>query len=193
MGTPKPGTIQQPDLGYIYIPRIPRTRAQRFWSEWGDLTVWLLGITLAFTSYNIGAYALGRFFLDHFHLWNRVIPSDASKFDKHGELIAAFLAGWLSTPAALGLLNILAHGVDEWLERRKIRFRFLDHLSAIVVAVLLTEWSILLATGAMLHPRFRYVDPVSLFGVYWFGSLLLMPTLGSLAALGYGAWRKRRH
>jgi hypothetical protein len=92
----------------------------------------------------------------------------------------------------IGLFFVMAYGVDEWLRHRRIRFRFLDHLSTIVVVILLTEWSILLVAGAMLHPRFRYVDPVSLFGIYWFGSLLLIPPLGSLAGLGYRVWRTRR-
>ncbi|KAH8813652.1 hypothetical protein DL96DRAFT_500483 [Flagelloscypha sp. PMI_526] len=189
MGTPKPGTIQHPELEHIYISR---TRAQRFWRNWVVPIAWLLGITLAFTSYNIGAGALGRFMLDHFRLWNRVIPLDTPKLDRHAELIAALLASWLSSPVAIGLLLILHFGVDRWLRRIELKFRFLDHISTVVVVVLLSEWSLLLVAGAMLHPRFQYVDPVSLLGIYCFGSLLLIPPLGSLVGIGCRAWQNRR-
>ncbi|KAH8795129.1 hypothetical protein DL96DRAFT_1690426, partial [Flagelloscypha sp. PMI_526] len=118
--------------------------------------------------------------LDHFRLWDRVIPPDVPKIERHAELIAALLAGWLSSPVAIGLLLILRFGVDSWLRRAELKFRFLDHISTVVVVVLLSEWSLLLVAGAMLHPRFHYVDPISLLGIYCFGSLLLVPPLGYL-------------
>ncbi|KAH8813667.1 hypothetical protein DL96DRAFT_1685035 [Flagelloscypha sp. PMI_526] len=79
----------------------------QLWRDWIKFISWLLGITLAFTVYNIGACALGRFLLDHFHLWDRNIPPDASELNKHAELIAALLASWLSTLAAIGVIIIL--------------------------------------------------------------------------------------
>ncbi|KAH8795132.1 hypothetical protein DL96DRAFT_1300887 [Flagelloscypha sp. PMI_526] len=196
MGTPKAGTIQHPALSPIYSPR---STSSQLWRDWIKFISWLFGITLAFTVYNIGACALGRFLLDHFHLWDRNIPSDASELNKHAELLAALLASWLSTLAAIGVIIILVRYIDRWIRRiqrqyigrRRRKFQFGDHYWTIVVVVLLSEWSLLPIAGAMLHPRFHYVDPVSLLGVYGFGNLALLPLSIPLGSFGWWAWRRR--
>ncbi|KAH8813665.1 hypothetical protein DL96DRAFT_1625068 [Flagelloscypha sp. PMI_526] len=185
MGTPRVGTIQHSDLERVYIHH---SAMSQFWREWGTFIAWLFGITLGFTAYNIGACALGRFFLDHFHIWDRTMPPYASEIDRHAELIAALVASWLSTPGALGLLVIL-FTVDDWLRiEMKAKFQFIDYFSTIVVVTLLTEWSFLLVAGAMLRPRFHYINLVALQGVYWFGSLILLPVSIPIIALSYRAW-----
>ncbi|KAH8829786.1 hypothetical protein DL96DRAFT_1590413 [Flagelloscypha sp. PMI_526] len=188
MGTPKPGNTQHHDLEAIHINR---STAREDWREWAELISWLVGITATITGYNIGACALGRFFLDHFRLWDRIIPTGVSEIDKHAELIAALLAGCLSAPLAIGIVFVLYFYVEDWLERRHSKFEIPDGFPPIIFIVLLTEWSLLPTAGAMLHPRFQYVDPVSLLGVYFFGSLLLIPWLGPLTWFGYRAWHKR--
>ncbi|KAH8829783.1 hypothetical protein DL96DRAFT_1590395 [Flagelloscypha sp. PMI_526] len=191
MGTPKPGNVQHHDLEAI---RTNHPTAYENWRDWVEIIAWLVGFTATAAGYNIAACALGRFFLDHFRLWDRVIPSGVSEIDKYAELIAALLSSWLSTPLAAGLIYVLYFPVEDWLRRRRPTFRIPDGFRPLFSIVLLIEWSLLPVSGAILHPRFHYVDPVSLLGAYFFGSLLLIPWLGPLIWFGYRAWPwYRRH
>ncbi|KAH8813653.1 hypothetical protein DL96DRAFT_1625034 [Flagelloscypha sp. PMI_526] len=180
MGTPNPGTIQHHDLD---VP-------QQSFRDWEGYFGILFQLTIVFTGYNIGACALGGLFLDCFHLRDRDTPSDVSVMDKYAELIGAVLAAWLSVPVFAGLAFILKHGI-EGLKHSKIIFQFLDHEYTFAAVLFLAQWFGLLLAGAILHPKFHYVDAVSLFGLYWLGTLILI-LLCILAVFSYGVWHKRR-
>ncbi|KAH8795133.1 hypothetical protein DL96DRAFT_1723785 [Flagelloscypha sp. PMI_526] len=181
MATPRVGTTQQRDPETL---RLTGSRVKYRIQEALSMIAWLLGFTAVSAAYHVGACALGRFFLDHFNLWERKIPSNASPLNKHAELLAALLASCLSTPVAVGLLYALL-AVDNVIDRRRTKFLFLNNVSDAVFYVILTEWSLLPVSGLILHPRLEYVNPVSILGVYWFGSLVLLPISIPLACLGY--------
>ncbi|KAH8795137.1 hypothetical protein DL96DRAFT_1567776 [Flagelloscypha sp. PMI_526] len=174
MPTPKQGTVQQRDLETL-LPQYPRyISVKHFYEDWIGPFCIVLAITAFSAAFNIGACALGRFFLDHFHLWDRRIPSEASSLDKHAELFAAVLASCLSTLVAIGLFVIFIKA-DDIFKRWKMNFRFLNFPSSLLVLLVLIEWAFLPVSGAIIHPKYQYVNPVSMLGVYWFGHLPLLP------------------
>ncbi|KAH8813674.1 hypothetical protein DL96DRAFT_501016 [Flagelloscypha sp. PMI_526] len=184
MPTPRQGTIQHREIETPVPPYSRYTAVKNFLDDWLVPISWILAFTILCAAYNIGACALGRFFLDHFHLWDRRIPSEASSLDKHAELLAALLASCLSTPIAIGLLVVFSKA-DDIYDRREMRFKFLNSLSSIVVFIVLTEWAFLPVSGVILHPRYQYVNPISILGVFWFGNIPLLPLSISLAWFVY--------
>ncbi|KAH8813668.1 hypothetical protein DL96DRAFT_1715983 [Flagelloscypha sp. PMI_526] len=185
MPTPKQGTLQHRELEALVPPYSRYAAVKGFLNDWLAPIGWVLGITIFSAAYNIGACALGRFFLDQFHLWDRRIPSEASSLDKHAELYAALLAGCVSTPVAIGLL-IMFFMIDDILDRRfNMNFQFLSSLSRIVALIVAIEWTFLPICAAIIHPRYKYVNPISILGVYWFGSLFLLPLSIPLAWFVY--------
>ncbi|KAH8824037.1 hypothetical protein DL96DRAFT_1818736 [Flagelloscypha sp. PMI_526] len=189
MPTPREGTIQHHELGTLYVP-YSRSRVNAFINDWLIPIAWLLPVTAAIAAYNIGVCALGRFFLDHFHLWNRRISSSASSLDKHAELLAVLLAGCLSTPVTLGLALAIFE-VEDMLERKGRRIEILDSMVKAVVVLFFVNWILVPISGAILHPRYQYVTPVSLLGVYWFGNLVLLPLSVPLAWFGCSLLREK--
>ncbi|KAH8824036.1 hypothetical protein DL96DRAFT_1818735 [Flagelloscypha sp. PMI_526] len=183
MPTPRVGTIQHPELGTLHTPYV-KSRVNTVIREWTIFLLWLLGITAAVVTYNIGACALGRFFLDHFHLWNRRIPSSASSLDKHAELLGVLLAGCLSTPLTLELI-LAIFKVEDISRRRGGTVEIIDSSDKAVALLIFVDWTLIPISGAIIHPRYQYVNPVSLLGVYWFGNVVLLPLSGPLACFGY--------
>ncbi|KAH8795131.1 hypothetical protein DL96DRAFT_1723782 [Flagelloscypha sp. PMI_526] len=174
MTAPRGGTLQQGELESLHPPYPRFAAVKEFIDEWMLPIAWIIGFTALGAAYNIGACALGRFFLDHFHLWNRIIPADASSLDKRAEYFAGLIASCLSIPVATVLIAAL-FVMEDVLDRRGKRFRPLASLSNIVILITFTEWCLLPVSGAIIHTRFYYVNPISLMGVYWFGSLVLLP------------------
>ncbi|KAH8813670.1 hypothetical protein DL96DRAFT_1625075, partial [Flagelloscypha sp. PMI_526] len=187
--TPRVGTVQHLELEAQV--QASDSTMKRIIEDWLIPIAQLLGVTAAIAAYNIGACALGRFFLDHFHIWDRQIPTDASHINKYAELFAALLASCLSTPVAFGLIFMLFIYVDEFLDRLEIKFQFLDDatVSTMIIITFLTEWSLIPVAAAIFHPRFHSVNPVSLLGVYGFGTLVLLPLSILLASFGFVLWR----
>ncbi|KAH8824911.1 hypothetical protein DL96DRAFT_1611256 [Flagelloscypha sp. PMI_526] len=178
MPTPREGTLQHRDLESL-SPR-PFFR----------LPKWLASIDVEFVNsfffffvavsiYNTVACALGRFFLDHFHLWNRTIPPDARSLDKHGELVAAFLASCLSLIATVAILYLCTF-LDDVLRVRGKNFEILTHNPSILGIIIFSVVTMVPVAGAIIHPGLHYVNPVSMLAVYGFGSVLLIPSLALL-------------
>ncbi|KAH8804092.1 hypothetical protein DL96DRAFT_1686755 [Flagelloscypha sp. PMI_526] len=131
--------------------------------EWLVPLAWVLAITVAAAAYNIGACALGRFSLDHFHLWNRRIPSNASSLDKHTELYAALLATCLSAPVSLGLIYAIFN-TEAIISRRYWRFTIVTSLFQLAGLIVLVEWNLIPISAAIIHPKYQYVNSVSILG-----------------------------
>ncbi|KAH8813666.1 hypothetical protein DL96DRAFT_1757537 [Flagelloscypha sp. PMI_526] len=123
MTAPRGGTIQQRVLESLRPPYPRFAAAKGFMDEWVLSIAWVFG-----AAYNIGACALGRSFLDHFHIWDRRIPADASSLDKRAELFAALIASCLST-SVVTVLTAALSVIDEVLDRRGKRFQFATPLS----------------------------------------------------------------
>ncbi|KAH8825501.1 hypothetical protein DL96DRAFT_1817045 [Flagelloscypha sp. PMI_526] len=176
MPTQYPGTIQQPDVESLYQPPKKKLLLQR----WILLTIQLIEISIGSSIHSVACCALGRFMLDHFHLWSSrwIIPPNEPSIEKHAELIAAFMAGCLAGPATYGAAAV-SHTIIPDLRRRNVYVRIrTDDLGSWAV-YLLVLWVSMAITGAMLHPRFRYLTVGSILGVYGFGALLLfLPSLG---------------
>ncbi|KAH8824039.1 hypothetical protein DL96DRAFT_1616159 [Flagelloscypha sp. PMI_526] len=184
MPTPRAGTIQHSELEPLYPSYKPQSRVKQLVKEWLIPLAWVLAITLAAAAYNIGACALGRIFLDHFHLWDRRIPSNASSLDKYAELYAPLLASCLSAPVSLGLMYAIFN-VEDMISRRYGRFTIVTSLFQLAVLVILVEWTLIPISAAIIHPRYQYVNPASILGVYWFGNLVLLPLSTPSAYFGY--------
>ncbi|KAH8813705.1 hypothetical protein DL96DRAFT_1716012 [Flagelloscypha sp. PMI_526] len=207
MPTPKSGTIQQPDLEALYIPYKkvffqPRLCALEidvvYLQTRSKITdnvrfyLWVLFITGLFCGYNIAACALGRFLLDHFHLWKWTIPSDAPSIERHAELIAAFLATFLATPTMVVVFLFLIWA-DHRLEDRDVNYQFQDHSYSLVGAYVFANWAMMIVTGAMFRPRFHHISVASILGVYGFGNLLLLPACGIfmiISFVSYDLWKE---
>ncbi|KAH8796836.1 hypothetical protein DL96DRAFT_1009556 [Flagelloscypha sp. PMI_526] len=183
MLTPYPGTIQQPDIDSIYPPTKTRGKFNL------RLIVQLVEISAGSCAHTVTCCALGRFMLDHFHLWHSrwIIPPNAPNIEKHAELIAAFMAGCLTGPAIYGAVVGASFFFSELRSRfprlrARLRFRipypFSD--SPIWILYFFVLWTLLAVTGAILHPRFQYLTVGSVLAVYGFGSLLLFPPSFSL-------------
>ncbi|KAH8824910.1 hypothetical protein DL96DRAFT_1682129 [Flagelloscypha sp. PMI_526] len=182
MPTPRDGTHQHPELESL-PPRISLLM------KWQAITgidiefiLWLLGLDAILCAYNIVACVLGRFFLDHFHLWKQSIPPDARSIDKYGELIAAFLAGCLSLPATLGLVYMCLR-IDDMLDAQGKRFQILGHDILPFALILFMIFSMVPIAGAIVHPGLHYVKADSMLAVYWFGSLLIVSSLALITAI----------
>ncbi|KAH8813695.1 hypothetical protein DL96DRAFT_1625161 [Flagelloscypha sp. PMI_526] len=190
MPTPKAGTIRQQDLEIL-----PRRSKNDWRSQYLVPTLWLTLFTGAFCGYNVAACALGRFLLDHFHLWKRTIPSDTPSIEKHAELIAAFVAGFLATPTAFGFFSALTW-VDKELMRRKVKYQFLlQSYASFWAEVFMVDLVAVTVTGAIFHSRFRQMGAVSILAVFGFGSLLLVPAVGFVVGViwvSWDLWRKWR-
>ncbi|KAH8796849.1 hypothetical protein DL96DRAFT_1643354 [Flagelloscypha sp. PMI_526] len=174
MPTPHPGTIQEPDLENIYQP--PKRR----WPFDLLLSIQIVEISIGSCIHNVACCALGRFMLDHFHLWNSrwIIPPDAPSIEKHAELIPAFVAGCLAGPATYGGA-VAADSFIIALRKRHVQIRIPRGDGGVWAIYLLSLWILMAVIGAILHPRFRYVNVGSILGVFGFGNLFLFfPTLG---------------
>ncbi|KAH8813702.1 hypothetical protein DL96DRAFT_1820962 [Flagelloscypha sp. PMI_526] len=187
MPTPKEGTLQQPDLEALSHPYQSR---ESWVSEYLIPLLWILLYLTGFGGYNVAAGALGRFMLDHFHLWNQTIPSNTAGIDKHGELIAALVAGCLAPPMTVWIMVILIL-VDDQLRKRDVKFQFGDDAGfrAVVWISVFANWVGIIMTGAMFHPRFQHVKVASMLAIYGFGNLLLLPTLRLLVGMTLGSLR----
>ncbi|KAH8813698.1 hypothetical protein DL96DRAFT_1625165 [Flagelloscypha sp. PMI_526] len=176
------GTVQQPDLEALVYSHKEGWVSKFFWR-----TTFIIFIIAFFGGYNTAACALGRFMLDHFHLWNRTIPTDLAGIDKHAELIAAFVSGCLATLVALGILFPLGW-IDGQLKKREVKYRFLHHNYTVVWAGIFASLGGLTVTGEIFHPRFQHISIVSMLGVYGFGNLLILPTLALLLYVAGETW-----
>ncbi|KAH8824038.1 hypothetical protein DL96DRAFT_1713394 [Flagelloscypha sp. PMI_526] len=182
MPTPRAGTMKHDELRTLYAP-YSRPKVDVFIDGWLIPIAWLFLVAVVIAAYNVGVCALGRFFLDHFHLWNRGIPSSASSRDKHAELFAVLLAGCLSFPIFLAL-TLASLKFEVVLERRGRRVEILDTRKAVALQVFI-NWIFVPVSGAIIHPRYQYTNPISILGVYWFGNLVLLPLSVPLAWFGY--------
>ncbi|KAH8813696.1 hypothetical protein DL96DRAFT_1625163 [Flagelloscypha sp. PMI_526] len=182
MPTPRAGTHQEQDLENLYTPY------KKSWvSKYLKPTFWVVVFTVICCGYNIAACAIGRFFLDFFRLWKSTIPQGTPGIDKHAELIAAFVAGCLATPATFGFLRVLVR-IDELLKKQGVDYQLLDHSKTILWSYVFMTWVLVLVTGAVFHLRFQHVSVVTMLAVFGFGSLLLVPTIGLLMVLVFGSW-----
>ncbi|KAH8796823.1 hypothetical protein DL96DRAFT_1643301 [Flagelloscypha sp. PMI_526] len=181
MATPYLGTIQHPDIESLIVYRPPKRQCPYDL----QLPLILLEINVASCIHTITCCALGRFMLDHFHLWRStwIIPSDAPGIEKHAELIAALLAGSLAGPGLYGGGHVADAMISAELDKR---FRDLRRRTRIPIGNIplwgvyfLILWALLAITGAVLHPRFHYLTAGSILGVYGFGALFLfLPSFG---------------
>ncbi|KAH8796841.1 hypothetical protein DL96DRAFT_1689011 [Flagelloscypha sp. PMI_526] len=174
MPTPHPGTVRQLDVETIYPP--PRQESPSNLK----LIVQLIEISISSCVHTITCCALGRFLLDHFHLWHArwTVPPDAPSIEKHAELIAAFLAGCLAGPGTYGVA-IVVDAIDTEIRRRRPLMRLPETALVLWGIYFFALWTLLVITGAILHTRFRYLTVGSILGVYGFGSLILfLPSLG---------------
>ncbi|KAH8796877.1 hypothetical protein DL96DRAFT_1010581 [Flagelloscypha sp. PMI_526] len=152
MPTPYPGTVQQPDVENIYQPPKRRRTADL------KLIVQLMEISISSCVHGVTCCALGRFMLDHFHLWQSrwIIPPGVPSIEKHAELIAAFLAGCLTGPATYGAALGGYSLVSEFRRRfPNMRFRvgirvpyFLSNMP-IWIIYFFVLWTLLAITGAL--------------------------------------------
>ncbi|KAH8831831.1 hypothetical protein DL96DRAFT_1589137 [Flagelloscypha sp. PMI_526] len=174
MPTPYPGTVQQLDVENIY----PLPKSQ--WRYRMRTIIAVIEISIGSCAHTITCCALGRFMLDHFHLWHTrwSIPPDAPNIEKHAELIAAFLAGSLAGPGTYGGAVVFV-AIDDELQRRWPQIRIPTSSWVLWAIYFFVLWTLLVITGAVLHLRFSYLTVGSTLGVYGFGSLLLfLPSLG---------------
>ncbi|KAH8813704.1 hypothetical protein DL96DRAFT_1716011 [Flagelloscypha sp. PMI_526] len=174
MPTPSAGTSKQPD---IETPYRPYKRPYRGWvHEYLVPILWVSFYTTVSSGYNVGACALGRFMLDHLHLWEWSIPLDTPSINKHAELIAACVAGCLASLATIGVVLIL-FWLDRHLKKRGVKFQFGDSVYTMIWAHVIINWVLVVLAGLMFHPRFQDVNALSMLAIYGFGNLLLLPTL----------------
>ncbi|KAH8796837.1 hypothetical protein DL96DRAFT_1643326 [Flagelloscypha sp. PMI_526] len=171
MPTPKAGTVRQPDVEVLSSP------SKKEWFKDLPLTIWLALLSAVSCVYCIISCALGRFFLDHFHLWpsRYTVPSDAPSLDKHAELIAALVAGCLTGPATFGAIILFYLFGDILIPRHMPSVLGRLPLLGICFFVILVLLAIL---GAMFHMRFRYLTVVTILATYGFGSLFLLSGTG---------------
>ncbi|KAH8813701.1 hypothetical protein DL96DRAFT_1716008 [Flagelloscypha sp. PMI_526] len=87
MSTPRAGTLHQSDIETLHRPY--KSPYKGWVQEYLVPFLWVNLYTTASSCYNVGACALGRFMLDHFHLWKQTIPLHTSGVSRHAELIAA--------------------------------------------------------------------------------------------------------
>ncbi|KAH8813684.1 hypothetical protein DL96DRAFT_1625114 [Flagelloscypha sp. PMI_526] len=184
MTTLRGGTVQHQDLGALPLPPGPPYLKYKYiWDDYGKPTAWTLAITTAICTYNVSACALGRFFLDHFHLWNRTMPPDVPNIEKHAEPIVALLAGALSPPLTFLIFSILFL-IDDIILVRGYKFRILDVYGMLVWIFIVALFSLLPAMAALIHLKFLHVTPLTTLAVFGFGSLVIFP---SFALLGSGS------
>ncbi|KAH8817752.1 hypothetical protein DL96DRAFT_1623242, partial [Flagelloscypha sp. PMI_526] len=176
MPTPYPGTIRQPDLENLYV------YPKQAWCN-VKLTCQFTAITLLISGYNVAACALGRFFLDHFHLWRWSVPAGVTGFDKHAELVTAFVSSVIATPATIGVFWVVILILHE-IEKRGVIFQFSDR-SLLWIYIVVT-WVLLALMGTAFHPRFQHITTVSMLAVYGFGNLLLLLSIVLIGAAAVG-------
>ncbi|KAH8800123.1 hypothetical protein DL96DRAFT_1637024 [Flagelloscypha sp. PMI_526] len=180
MATPHSGTIQHPDIESLTVYRPPKRQCPF------DIKLYLILFEISVGSclHTITCCALGRFMLDHFHLWksNWIIPSDAPGIEKHAELIAAFMAGSLAGPTLYGgghvAVALIPTKIEAWYSNLRNRTQIPISDLPLWTWYFFVLWSLLVVTGALLHLRFRYLTVGSVLGVYGFGALFLfLPSL----------------
>ncbi|KAH8834698.1 hypothetical protein DL96DRAFT_1701727 [Flagelloscypha sp. PMI_526] len=176
MVTPREGTVQHQDL-----EALPPYSKSGIWFHYGKPTASILAWIAGVCAYNVSTCALGRFFLDHFHLWTRIIPSDAPTLDKHAELIVALLAGCLSIPLTI-LTYVIVDDLDRMLWVQGYRFQFTNIDNIIVWILVVALLTLFPATAALIHLKFHHVTPVSTLAVFGFGSLITLPSSLALIA-----------
>ncbi|KAH8813806.1 hypothetical protein DL96DRAFT_1821046 [Flagelloscypha sp. PMI_526] len=177
MATPTVGTIQQ-HLDPILVPPPSRfSRAMKLAYWWGVYCTSVAGIMLP---YNTLSCFLGRYLLDHFHLWDRTLPpgTDRSR-GKDGELISAAIAAFIGTLLSLagGLFSVVVSErffVDPGTSSRNAEVAWFGVFY--VPCCLLAAVGSMAASGGFMHARFHYVHPDTLLGVYAFGSLITFPS-----------------
>ncbi|KAH8813803.1 hypothetical protein DL96DRAFT_1625425 [Flagelloscypha sp. PMI_526] len=129
--------------------------------------------------YNVLSCFIGRYILDHYHLWHRTLPLGVERSGgKDGELIAAAIAGAFSASFIITLYNIAS-----WSVRYGYRHPGVSTACMCLPTgpikwcfwAILILWSPLPLFGALMHLRFDYVDPVSMLGIYGFGAMIIFP------------------
>ncbi|KAH8813697.1 hypothetical protein DL96DRAFT_1625164 [Flagelloscypha sp. PMI_526] len=192
MAALKAGTLRESDLESL---KQSSPAKKRWIPKKLKPTFWITLFTASCCGYNVVACTIGRFLLDHFRLWKWTIPFDTPSIEKHVELIAAFVAGCLATPATFGLLFILI-SVDDQLKKREVKYQFSDHGYHLIWPPIFVNLVLVIVAGAMFHPQFRYAGAVSILAVYGFGCLLI-PAVGIFVGVVWGSlhlwdkWRKK--
>ncbi|KAH8834696.1 hypothetical protein DL96DRAFT_1701725 [Flagelloscypha sp. PMI_526] len=199
MVTPQEGTIQHQDLEALQLP--PHSKPVKSWlttyslklispsrNEGGSTTrttALILACIAGVCAYNISTCALGRFFLDHFHLWTRTMSPDAPTVEKHAELIVALLAGCVSVPLTI-LTFAIVDDLDRELWIQGWRFQIMNIHNIIIWIFVVVLISVLPTIAAMIHLKFHHVTPVSTLAVFGFGSLITLPL--SIALIACFVW-----
>ncbi|KAH8813748.1 hypothetical protein DL96DRAFT_1625297 [Flagelloscypha sp. PMI_526] len=189
MSTLEAGTAQQHELEILPPPKTP-FRFTTKWAVdtfltvcfWGAVFLFAIGVSVAYT---MVAVSFARHVLSYYYLWE-AIPSDAET--KNGYIIAGLVAGILAGVFICPLFRIWVGLVfDE--EKKEVHWgsgrvssKRLVYWCLLAGAVILS-WIFVVISGAVMHRTFYYVTPLSMLGLYAFGTLLAAPSVVFLVFL----------
>ncbi|KAH8813663.1 hypothetical protein DL96DRAFT_1625064, partial [Flagelloscypha sp. PMI_526] len=163
----------------------------KFTKQWAIHAIWftlklfaMLSVIMAIViSYNLIACSFGRHILSRYRLWEGTIPPDADS--KAGYLIAATVAGILAGvsifPLFIAFIFLPQRGVPLNLRLGPVVVSKRFAHWSLFAGVIVFSWTFVIIAGAVMHRTYSYVTPLSMLGIYAFGTLLALPSVAFLA------------